>query len=45
MFITDHPDLYIAPTYLEKSIILLTSFGLFLNSFLIWSAVFILRLD
>ena len=51
-FITDHPDLHVAQTCLLALIYmlrkfalkkhLLASFGLFLNSFLIWSAVFIL---
>ena len=42
-FITDHPDLYIVQACLEKHV--LASFSLFRNSSLIWSAVFILRLD
>ena len=42
-FITDHPDLYVVQACLERH--LLASFSLFRNSSLIWSAVFILRLD
>ena len=43
-FITGHSDLHIAQSCLALKTHHLASFGLFLNSSLTWSAVFILRL-